>query len=136
MYLLLKFVGALYLLLVGGKLLWSSFGHKADLHVRLAEGQSRISPFQLGLLTTLANPRSAVSVASIFATAMPKDPSLVPSCSVMMLMVAISVVWYALIACLFAAPYLADAYLRFRRWIDRIAGACLLVFGARLAVEP
>jgi threonine/homoserine/homoserine lactone efflux protein len=136
MYLLIKVIGALYLLLVGGRLLWSSFGDDADPNLQLSEGRPRVSPFHLGLLTTLANPRSAVSVASIFATAMPKDPSLALSLSVMMLMVAISVCWYAFIACLFGVPALADAYLRFRRWIDRAAGACLMLFGARLAVEP
>jgi len=36
----------------------------------------------------------------------------------------------------FAAPALADGYRRFRRWIDRAAGACLVLFGAKLAVEP
>jgi threonine/homoserine/homoserine lactone efflux protein len=77
-----------------------------------------------------------VSVASIFATAMPRHPSLMLSVAVMMAMVAISVSWYALIACLFAAPTLANGYLRFRRWVDRVAGACLVLFGARLAVEP
>jgi threonine/homoserine/homoserine lactone efflux protein len=136
MYLLLKIVGALYLLLVGGKLLWSSFGDEPDPRLPPAQGGPRISPFQLGLLTTLANPRSAVSVASIFATVMPSHPSLALSVSVMLLMVAISVAWYAFIACLFAVPRLGDAYLRFRRWIDRAAGACLMAFGARLAVEP
>jgi threonine/homoserine/homoserine lactone efflux protein len=136
MYLLLKIAGAIYLLLVGGQLLWGSWRRSVDLDLRLVEGRSRVSPFHLGLLTTLANPRSAVSVASIFATAMPSDPSLMLSVSVMLLMVAISVSWYAFIACLFAVPYLAHGYQRFRRWIDRVAGTCLMAFGARLAVEP
>src|SRR5215472_18286706 len=107
MYLIIKGAGAIYLLLVGGQLLWSSYSRKGDLSLRLAEGRPRVSPFQLGLLTTLANPRSAVSVASIFATAMPSHPSLTLSFAVMALMVAISVCWYAAIACLFAVPYLA-----------------------------
>lgn len=136
MYLLLKIVGAIYLVLVGVQLLWSSCRYQADLTSRIVEGRRRISPFHLGFLTTIANPRSAVSVASIFATAMPSHPTLMLSFSVMMLMVAISVCWYAAIACLFAVPYLASGYQRFFRWIDRVAGACLVFFGARLAVEP
>jgi threonine efflux protein len=135
MYLTIKAIGALYLIFVGGQLLWSSWRAKGDFNLRSAERQPKVSPFQLGLLTTLANPRSAVSVASIFATAMPSHPSLTLSVSVMMVMVAISVCWYALIACLFAAPTLADGYQRFRRWVDRAAGACLVFFGAKLAVE-
>jgi hypothetical protein len=113
-----------------------SWSHKGEWNLRVAEGQPRLSPFQLGVLTTLANPRSAMSVASIFATAMPSHPSFVLSLSVMMLMVMISACWYAAVACVFAIPYLADGYRSLRRWIDCVAGACLMVFGAKLAVEP
>jgi threonine/homoserine/homoserine lactone efflux protein len=128
LYVLIKLAGALYLLCVGSQLLWNSWGRRSDLPLRLAAGRSRVSPLSLGLLTTLANPRSAVSVASIFATAMPSRPSLVLSFWVMMVMVAMSACWYAFIACLFAVPYLAEGYQRFRRWIDRAAGACLVFF--------
>jgi threonine efflux protein len=124
---LIKAIGALYLIFVGGQLLWSRWRSEGDFNLRSGESRPRVSPFQLGLLTTLANPRSAVSVASIFATAMPSHPSLMLSVSVMMVMVAISVCWYALIVCLFAAPYLADGYKRLRRLIDRVAGACLVL---------
>jgi len=67
---------------------------------------------------------------------MPSQPSIPLSFSVMMLMVAMSACWYTFVACLFAVPYLANGYQRFRRWIDRVAGACLVFFGAKLAVEP
>jgi threonine/homoserine/homoserine lactone efflux protein len=136
LYWVIKTIGAAYLVFIGGQLLWTSSSRRGDVDVRFAERQPKISSFQLGLLTTLANPRSAVSVASIFATAIPSHPSLMLIVAVMMMMVAISVSWYALIACLFAAPTLANGYLRFRRWVDRVAGACLVLFGARLAVEP
>jgi len=136
MYALIKAVGAAYLVFVGGQLLWNTWRNKGQFRSRLTEGLPRLSPFQLGLLTTLANPRSAVSVASIFATAMPSQPSIPLSFSVMMLMVAMSACWYTFVACLFAVPYLANGYQRFRRWIDRAAGACLVFFGAKLAVEP
>ena len=131
MYALIKAVGAVYLVFVGGQLLWNSWRNKGQFRSRLTEGLPRLSPFHLGLLTTLANPRSAVSVASIFATAMPSQPSIPLSFSVMMLMVAMSACWYTFVACLFAVPYLANGYQRFRRWIDRAAGACLVFFGAK-----
>ena len=136
MYASIKIGGALYLIFAGGRLLWSSVGGKREARLPIPKGEAGISPFRIGLLTTLANPRSAVSVASIFATAMPAHPSLSLSLAVTVLMVTISVCWYAAVACIFAAPYLAAGYQRFRRWIDRVAGACLLLFGARLAVEP
>ena len=135
MYALIKAVGAAYLVFMGGQLLWNSWRNKGHFRSRLTEGLPRLSPFHLGLLTTLANPRSAVSVASIFATAMPSQPSLSLSFSVMVLMVAMSACWYTFVAYLFAVPYLVNCYQRFRCWIDRVASACLVFFGAKLAVE-
>ena len=135
LYVALKFAGATYLVVVGAQLLWNSWRRPGELSLSV-EGGRKISPFQLGLLTTLSNPRSAMSVASIFATSMPAHPSLTLSLAVMATMTTISVAWYTCVACLFAAPYLADRYRRFRRAIDRAAGAGLVVFGAKLAVEP
>jgi threonine efflux protein len=136
MHLAIKAAGALYLILVGGQMLWRSFGRAGDLGAPLAAGAPRMSPFHIGLLTTLANPRSAVSVASIFAATMPGRPAFALAVEVMALMVAISAAWYAAVAFVFAAPYLAGRYRRARCAIDRVAGACLIGFGARLAVEP
>jgi threonine efflux protein len=136
MYLSIKVAGAIYLIFMGGQLIWSSRNPKSDSILQPAKIRSRFGPFHLGLLTTLANPRSAISVASIFATAMPSHPSVTLSLAVMMLMVTISVCWYTSIACLFAVPYLADGYQRLRHTLDRVVGASLMLFGARLAIEP
>jgi threonine efflux protein len=136
MYLSIKVAGAIYLTFTGGQLIWSSLNRTREVIVQPASSHSKVRPFHLGLITTLANPRSAVSVASIFATAMPSHPSLALSLAVMMLMVTISVCWYTTIVCLFAVPFLAAGYQRFRQAIDRIAGAGLVLFGARLALEP
>ena len=129
MYALIKAVGAAYLLFMGGQLLWNSWRQRGEFRSRLAGGFPRASPFHLGLLTTLANPRSAVSVASIFATVMPSQPSLLLSFTVMMLTVAVSACWYTFVACLFTVPYLVNSYQRFRRWIDRVAGTASCSLG-------
>ncbi|HVO02818.1 MAG TPA: LysE family transporter [Candidatus Cybelea sp.] len=134
MYLTLKLLGAAYLVAMGVQLLWQSRTHAAE--TRLDSGRwPRISAFKLGLATTIANPRSAVSVASIFATTVPAHAPLAFSLAVIAVMVSISVSWYALVACLFTIGWLADGYRQARRWIDRTTGACLIFFGARLAVE-
>lgn len=136
MYVILKIGGAAYLLIMGLRLLLSSYARQDDVLVPIAVTRQRLSPFQLGLLTTLANPRSALSVASIFATTVPSHPSLALSFTVMGLMTMISISWYTAVALLFAMPYFAKGYQQLRRWIDRASGAFLMFFGAKLAVEP
>ena len=134
-YLGLKIAGAAYLIVMGCQMLWQSVRHTRSDHFDVAGPGLKLSPFKLGLLTTLANPRSAVSVASIFATTMPPSPSLLLSLSVVALMAAISAGWYVCVVYLFSFRYLADGYRRFRRWIERVSGSLLVFFGVNLAVE-
>jgi threonine/homoserine/homoserine lactone efflux protein len=134
MYLTLKLLGAAYLVFMGLRLLWTSRagGDLAD----VAPAKPKGSALPLGLATTIANPRSAISVASIFATTMPSHPPLTLSLAVIATMVVVSVSWYSFVACLFTIPPLAAFYRRGRRWVDRCAGVCFVAFGARLAAEP
>jgi threonine/homoserine/homoserine lactone efflux protein len=136
MYLALKLLGAAWLIFIGIQLIWRSrAGHPAR-HDGAAPATSKDSAFWLGLATTLANPRSAVSVASIFATTMPAQPSSMLSLLVIAVMVAVSVGWYGIVVCLFTLPQVSASYRRARRWIERITGACFILLGARLASEP
>lgn len=135
MYLTLKLLGALYLIFLGIKLIWGSLRGSERDHVQIEQAKSKYSAFWLGVATTIANPRSAISVASIFATTMPAHPSTALSLAVIAVMVAVSVAWYSIVVCLFTLRRLATAYQRSRRWIDRFTGACFIFFGARLATE-
>ena len=136
MYLTLKLLGAAYLAFMGIMLIWRSRRASAADTAYVDRAGSKISAFWLGLATTVANPRSAVSVASIFATTMPVHPSSMLSLLVIATMVAVSIGWYSIVACLFTLPRLTALYRRGRRWVDRAAGACLILFGGRLATEP
>lgn len=67
---------------------------------------------------------------------MPAQPSLSLTFLVIGVMVAVSVGWYWIVIRLFTLRAFSAAYQRARRWIDRVVGACFVVFGARLASEP
>ena len=49
-------------------------------------------------------------------------------------MVAISLAWYATLACAISARPVAALFRRFRSWIDRAAGTIFVAFSLRLAV--
>jgi threonine efflux protein len=134
-YAALKVGGAAYLVIMGLRLIINA--------QRRAEAKAALSgplptparAFTIGLVTSLANPRSALSVASLFAAALPPDPSFPLGAATVATMVAISVIWYACVVYLFASGAVADAYARARRWIDRVAGGLLVLFGVKLAME-
>jgi threonine/homoserine/homoserine lactone efflux protein len=135
MYLALKIFGATWLVFIGLQLIWRSRRNGPGDLAGAGRATANDRAFWLGLATTLANPRSAVSVASIFATTMPAEPTSMLSLMVIAVMVAVSVGWYGIVVCLFTLPQVSAGYRRARRWIERITGACFVLFGARLASE-
>ncbi|WP_342362988.1 LysE family translocator [Terrarubrum flagellatum] len=135
MHLTLKLMGAAYLIFMGAQLIWRSWranGSGDDLAINTP---LKLSAFKLGLATTIANPRSAVSVASIFATTMPAEPPLALSFAVIAVMIGVSVGWYAFVARVFTAKPLADGYRRARHAIDRVTGGFFILFGVKLAAD-
>ncbi len=135
MYLTLKLLGALYLILLGIKLILGSLRGTGRELVQVEQVRSKNSAFWLGVATTIANPRSAISVASIFATTMPAHPSTTLSLAIVVMMVAVSVGWYSIVVCLFTLRRLVAGYQRSRHWIERFTGVSFIVFGAKLAIE-
>lgn len=133
-YLALKIGGAAYLVIMGLRLIINATD-RARAKATVAALPTPARAFTIGLVTSLANPRSALSVASLFAAALPPDPSLQMSVATVVTMVAISAGWYACVVYLFASGAVADAYARARKWIDRVAGGLLVLFGVRLATE-
>ncbi|WP_217571656.1 LysE family transporter [Mesorhizobium sp. GbtcB19] len=136
-YASLKLAGAGYLIYSGIRLI--VLAEKRSAADAALPAGARAFPasraFWIGLATSLANPRSALSVASIFAVALPAQPSLWLGAASVALMVAISVGWYACVVWLFAAEAVSNGYRKLRRTIDRVAGGLLILFGARLALE-
>lgn len=127
----LKLLGGAYLLYLGARLLWQS-NQVGGAEAQRRRPRSDASAFRLGLGTNLANPKSALFVASVFAAAMPDSPSLALGLLAMAVMVSISVGWYGTVACLFTLRRVSEVYRRGRRWIDRAAGAAFVLFGAKL----
>lgn len=133
-YLVLKIGGATYLVLMGLRLIVNA-SRQAQATAALTALPTPARAFSLGLVTSLANPRSAISVASLFAAALPPDPQPSVGIATVAVMIAISAGWYTLVVYVFASGAMARAYARARRWIDRIAGGLLVLFGVRLALE-
>jgi threonine/homoserine/homoserine lactone efflux protein len=127
LYEALTLAGAGYLVVLGIRIIRGSFA-PAGGTVRRAAGPA----FQLGLLTSLSNPKSALFVASLFAALMPQGGALADGLAAVAEMVAISVGWYAAVALLLTTRRAAAAFGRVSRWVDRAAGAVFVGFGAVL----
>lgn len=130
----LKLCGSAYLILLGIKYVANGFRPEASMPTRVRSMSSR-SAVLLGLVTSLANPQSALSVASLFAATLPPQPSIALGIGAATVMTAVAICWYGFVACVLTIAPAAAAFSRFRRWIDRAAGLAFLGFGSRLALE-
>jgi threonine efflux protein len=131
LYDVLKLIG-------GGYLVWlavQAWQH-ADKPLAVAAnglaGMSAWQAWRLGFSTNLANPKVIVFFGSIFVTLFtPETPSWVRGAA-LVIVAANEIGWYAVVALLFSSRAAQAGYRRAKRWIDRVTGAVLMVFGLRL----
>jgi threonine/homoserine/homoserine lactone efflux protein len=135
LYAWLKLVGGLYLVYLAIRL-WRSARDRVIVP-RAAEQRSvgLGRSFAYGLATQLSNPKAAVAYGSVFAALLPPAPPLRLFVSVPPLILLIETGWYAIVALTFSADRPRAAYLRSKRWIDRLAGSVIGLLGARLIVD-
>ncbi len=86
-------------------------------------------------MTNLLNPKTAMFVTSIFASALPKEPSLLLGMLSVILMTSISLLWYSVVVFLFSSKKISSHYGRTQNWMQGFAGAAFIAFGTKLIFE-
>ena len=138
LYHLIRIVGAVYLIIVGGMLLWSAWKAGAADQRPITRGTRAFAgwrAFRLGLLTDLSNPKAAVFFTSLFAVALPPEMGAAASLLVILAVGGVAAAWYSLIAATVSLAPIARLYARGRRAVEAFAGTLFLAFGAKLAVD-
>lgn len=133
LYLGFKIAGGCYLIYLGLK----QFRRKPAVAVDangLAHEPTRslFSAYRLGFLGNMTNPKSALFVATIFATSMPATLPPALLALAVLTMASLSFCWYCSVALFFASSRVAGAYGRSRKWLERFAGSCYVLFGSHL----
>jgi threonine/homoserine/homoserine lactone efflux protein len=88
--------------------------------------------FILGLSTQLSNPKTAIFYGSIFASLLPHDVPVALDVVLLIVVFSIEAGWYSIVALLLSSASPRDAYLRYKSWIDRVAGGVMALLGIRL----
>jgi threonine efflux protein len=90
--------------------------------------------FRMGFLTNMTNPKSALFFGSVFATALPPEPSAIILMTAVALIVFNALVWHFFLALAFSHPSVQAGYARQRVTLNRIASAIVGALGARLLI--
>ena len=127
---LLKVAGGAYLVYIGLRLMRQA--HQALPERQHAASRTPWQAYRDGLATNLTNPKSLVFFSSVFATLFTPGLALWAKVAAVGVVAAISVGWNATVVLVFASQSTRAAYRQAKRWIDRVTGALLTVFGLRL----
>jgi threonine efflux protein len=126
----IKFSGGVYLIYLGVNL-WRS-NSESPVSIEPSIRSSIGAAFIRGLLTNLANPKSVVYFGSIFALFMSPDTPRWVEASAIGIVIFNTVLWYGTLAAVFSSTAVQQFYTAIKRPINRVAGAVMVGFGARL----
>src|SRR5262245_8787107 len=136
LYVVLKVLGGLYLVYLGIRIF-----HGATRPLKGSDIGASISvqpatrSFALGLATQISNPKTAVVYASVFAAFLPATSTVAFNLCVVGLVFLIEAGWYAFVAVALSSEHPRYIYLRYKKSIDRTAGAVMIALGLRLATS-
>ncbi|MCX7220388.1 MAG: LysE family transporter [Burkholderiales bacterium] len=139
LYLGLKLAGGAYLMLMAYRI-WSAATDSLSVVTETPQAQgSQVGSvrhaFVLGLGTQLSNPKTAIVIASIFASLVPQQASSRLLIALPLLVFAIEALWYSAVALLLSAVAPRVAYLRYKTGLDRVASSVMALLGLRLILS-
>lgn len=130
---LITIAGGLYLLWMGLKMLRGAWKPPvASDEPRPTLQQGDLATLRAGFFTNLANPKAVVYFASVFSAFLGGSVSHAARWGIWALVVAETLLWFSLVAAVFAMPAMRRGYLKLARWIDGFAGAVFVAFGLHL----
>ena len=133
LYTALKVAGGCYLLWLALKILRRPSNRVIDSTAIDEVSASKV--FLTGVLTQISNPHTALVFASIFSAALSKN--IQPAMYIILPLMAfvIDVLWYAIVACLLSSDGPRLAYIKYRKFIDKLSGGVMAFLGLRLLLK-
>jgi threonine efflux protein len=128
---LLQLAGGLYLCYFAVRL-WRS---RVSAQQVSQSGLAPFKAFRIGFLTNILNPKSALFFGSVFATALPAEPSAMLLVTSVAVVFVNALVWHLFLALAFSQPKVQAVYARQRRVMNRVASLLVGAFGVRLILS-
>lgn len=131
-----QLVGGAYLVWIGVST-WRGASRPLDASRAAAEGRSTmLRSFLLGLGTQISNPKTAIYYASVFAALLPEHATPLQLVAVPCVVFAVETTWYAIVATALSSVGPRNVYLKWKAWMDRLAGTVMTGLGLKLASDP
>lgn len=127
--------GGLYLCWMGWHMLRSARRKGEAQTVETVELPSKGKTFMRGLLTNLANPKALIYFGSVFSLFVGDSVGTSARWGLFALISLETLLWFSLVAMVFALPAMRRGYQRLAKWIDGLAGVLFTGFGLHLIIS-
>jgi threonine/homoserine/homoserine lactone efflux protein len=131
LFMVIKVVGAMYLIYIG----WKTFANQSQLKIEL-HGGVPVSHFNMlgtGFLTNALNPKTTLFVVSTYTQVVQPDTPLATQFGYGLFMSAAHFVWFALVAAFFSQYAFRSRMIEHQNAIDKLIGLTLMGLGISLA---
>ncbi|WP_065501707.1 LysE family translocator [Burkholderia stabilis] len=135
LYGVIRIAGAVYLVYLGGKTLVGLRKPIQPAEVAAQLVKSDEQAYRRGLFVGLTNPKAAAFFGSLFVTVLPAHAPMWVHGVTLVIVTAVSLSWFSIIAILFSTNRVQAGYARLRKPIDAVMGTVLLGLGAKLAMD-
>lgn len=127
--------GGLYLCWMGWQMLRSARRKGEAQTVETVELPLKGKTFMRGLLTNLANPKALIYFGSVFSLFVGDSVGTSTRWGLFALISLETLLWFSLVAMVFALPAMRRGYQRLAKWIDGLAGVLFTGFGLHLIIS-
>ncbi len=135
LYAILKCAGGLYIVRLGVGAFTEADSTENSSGQGSAALPSLLHSFWIAFATQLANAKTVVVYASIFAALLPADAPFAALATLPGLVFLVETFWYGLVAIAMSSSGPRTLYVRWRVSIDRAAGALLAALGVKLVLD-
>lgn len=146
-YNIIKYVGAAYLIYIGGKSLWSSLKafrarkaaqsaggtYEVDVSSARSEKSWRDALVQ-GFVTNVFNPKAIVFFASVLSQFIAPDTPVFMKLIYAATCVSTEILWFIVVGFVLTHPALQQRFLAVTHWIDGAFGGMITALGVKIAV--
>jgi RhtB (resistance to homoserine/threonine) family protein len=128
---IIKYLGAAYLIVLGGKTFLSKTTHSSQTQAVAAE-MSAATALKIGFVTNALNPKTTLFFLSIFTQVVqPSTPVWMQVIYGLIISLA-HLLWFSIVAFFFSHPALVKRFEAHRKLIERLVGSVLIGFGLKV----
>ncbi|MFC7442049.1 LysE family transporter [Laceyella putida] len=131
---LIKWAGAIYLIYIGVKSLFSKKNNREWITTGKKELTSWVA-FYNGFLTDLLNPKATLFYLALFTQVIHSETPLVIQFLYGITVLEIEIIWYSLMVFFLNHHWIRKGFMSVSHWVERITGAILIGLGIRLFIS-